>query len=136
MARGTVRVKLEGKTVPRVTWHPAGGDYRPGVGANRTAQEQHPFHFHGHHFWVLGHGAGLWNASAASRYNLLDAPFRDSYTVFKDGWTAIRFRARSRPCACKAACSFCAAVTAWSSVTLDMRVLASPTHREGLCDST
>lgn len=31
------------------------GDYRGGeVGANRTAQEQHPFHLHGHHFWVGG----------------------------------------------------------------------------------
>jgi hypothetical protein len=29
------------------------GDYRGGgVGANRTAQEQHPFHLHGHSFWV------------------------------------------------------------------------------------
>jgi len=73
----------------------AGGDYRPD-GANRTATEQHPFHFHGHHFWVLGHGLGLWDASAAARYNLLDPPFRDSYTVFRDGWTAIRFRARPR----------------------------------------
>lgn len=72
----------------------AGGDYRPGVGANRTAMEQHPFHFHGHHFWVLAHGVGRWNASAAAGYNLLDPPFRDSYTVFKDGWTAIRFRVR------------------------------------------
>ncbi|KAK9837176.1 hypothetical protein WJX81_008696 [Elliptochloris bilobata] len=70
-----------------------GGDYRPGVGNNRTAMEQHPFHFHGHHFWVLGHGTGRWNASAAAGYNLLDPSFRDSYTVFKDGWIAIRFRA-------------------------------------------
>ena len=73
-----------------------GGDYRPSVGANRTAMEQHPFHFHGHHFWVLGHGTGRWNASAAAAYNLLDPPFRDSYTVFKDSWTAIRFRVRQQ----------------------------------------
>jgi len=32
------------------------GDYRVPAGANRTAQEQHPFHLHGHHFWV----GGLW----------------------------------------------------------------------------
>ncbi len=28
------------------------GDYRGEAGINRTAQEQHPFHLHGHHFWV------------------------------------------------------------------------------------
>lgn len=28
------------------------GDYRVPAGANRTAQEQHPFHLHGQHFWV------------------------------------------------------------------------------------
>lgn len=28
------------------------GDYRAD-GANRTAQEQHPMHLHGHHFWQV-----------------------------------------------------------------------------------
>eukprot|EP00884_Botryococcus_braunii_P009161 jgi/Botrbrau1/18246/Bobra.0844s0001.1 len=66
------------------------GDYRPGVGANRTATEQHPFHMHGHHFWVLGHGVGKYNPANAS-LNTEDPPFRDTYTVFKGGWTVIRF---------------------------------------------
>lgn len=30
------------------------GDYRMREGASRVAQEQHPFHMHGHHFWVRG----------------------------------------------------------------------------------
>ena len=52
---------------------------------------------HGHHFWVLGHGLGLYSqlASNASVLNTVDPPFRDSYTVFKGGWTVIRFKARS-----------------------------------------
>lgn len=37
------------------------GDYRPN-GAARSAQEQHPFHLHGHHFWVSG-----WNAATPMR---------------------------------------------------------------------
>ena len=74
-----------------------GGDYRGGgVGANRTAQEQHPFHMHGHHFWVLGYGLGSFNASTnSSSLNYVNPAFRDSFTIFKNGWTVIRFKARS-----------------------------------------
>lgn len=73
----------------------AGGDYRPGVGANRTAQEQHPFHMHGHHFWVLAYGLGTFNEAAnTSSFNTVNPPFRDSFTIFKNGWTAIRFKVR------------------------------------------
>jgi Multicopper oxidase len=39
---------------------------------------------------VLGHGVGKYNPANAS-LNLVDPPFRDSYTVFKGGWTVIRF---------------------------------------------
>jgi L-ascorbate oxidase len=71
-----------------------GGDYRGGgVGANRTAQEQHPFHMHGHHFWVLGYGLGIYNESTnATSLNLHNPAFRDSFTIFKNGWTFIRFK--------------------------------------------
>ncbi|KAK9907756.1 hypothetical protein WJX75_009340 [Coccomyxa subellipsoidea] len=71
-----------------------GGDYRPGVGANRTAQEQHPFHMHGHHFWVLAYGLGHFDeATNSSSFNTVNPAFRDSFTIFKNGWTAIRFKA-------------------------------------------
>ena len=76
-------------------WLPlTGGDYRGGgVGANRTAQEQHPFHMHGHHFWVLGYGLGNYNESTnSSSLNLHNPAFRDSFTIFKNGWTVIRFK--------------------------------------------
>jgi hypothetical protein len=32
-----------------------GGEYR--FNTSRTGMEQHPFHLHGHHFWLLGTGA-------------------------------------------------------------------------------
>ena len=72
----------------------SGGDYRPGgVGANRTAQEQHPFHLHGHHFWLLGQGMGIYNDSVnGQQLNTANPPFRDSFTIFKGGWVVLRFK--------------------------------------------
>ena len=82
--------------MPALNWSIlTGGDYRGGgVGANRTAQEQHPFHMHGHHFWVLAYGLGVFNESTnSSSLNLHNPAFRDSFTIFKNGWTVIRFKA-------------------------------------------
>lgn len=34
-----------------------GGEYNgTGGSTNRTGREQHPFHLHGHRFWVVGSG--------------------------------------------------------------------------------
>lgn len=63
---------------------------RPGVGATRTAQEQHPFHLHGHHFWMLGTGMGYFNASSAT-LNTVNPIYRDTVTIPQGGWAAIRF---------------------------------------------
>ncbi len=50
---------------------------------------------HGHHFWVLAYGLGTFNeATNRSSFNTVNPPFRDSYTVFMNGWTAIRFKVR------------------------------------------
>ena len=70
------------------------------MGANRTAQEQHPFHLHGHHFWLLGQGVGLWEevaGNASGVLNTANPPYRDSFTVAKGGWVVLRF-AVSMPC--------------------------------------
>ena len=69
--------------------------------------EQHPWHLHGHKFWVIGTGKGLWNGSASqlAQLNTKNAVRRDTTTVIPDaekpfggqakqggcGWTAIRF---------------------------------------------
>ena len=48
---------------------------------------------HGHHFWVLGYGLGIYNESTnATSLNLHNPAFRDSFTIFKNGWTVIRFK--------------------------------------------
>ncbi|XP_065067142.1 uncharacterized protein LOC135692771 isoform X2 [Rhopilema esculentum] len=69
--------------------------------------EQHPWHLHGHKFWVVGMGNGLWNGSDAQLASLdpVNAIYRDTTTVLPDsvkpfggqaeqggcGWTAVRF---------------------------------------------
>ena len=93
----------------------AGGDYRGGgVGSSRTAQEQHPLHLHGHHFWLLGQGMGIYNESTnSSSLNYVNPAYRDSCTVFKNGWTVMRFKvqacSRSRRilCACRHHVDWC-----------------------------
>ena len=66
-----------------------------GLGCNRTLREEHPFHMHGHHFWVLGHGFGVYNETAnRTSLNVVNPPYRDSFTIFKNGWSVIRFKVR------------------------------------------
>ncbi|GAB4813292.1 hypothetical protein N2152v2_000338 [Parachlorella kessleri] len=55
---------------------------------------QHPFHLHGHHFWVIGAGIGNYDASTAV-FNVADPPLRDTVTVAKGGWAAFRFLANN-----------------------------------------
>uniref|UniRef100_A0A0D3H618 L-ascorbate oxidase n=1 Tax=Oryza barthii TaxID=65489 RepID=A0A0D3H618_9ORYZ len=73
---------------------------RPGVlqNANMLAansSETHPWHLHGHDFWVLGHGAGRFDPAVhpAAAYNLRDPIMKNTVAVHPFGWTAIRFRA-------------------------------------------
>ena len=67
------------------------GDFRPEGGA-RTAQEQHPFHLHGQHFWVLGAAVGNWTEEGATAaMNLVDPPRRDTLTLPPGGYAVLRF---------------------------------------------
>ena len=68
-------------------------------GGNRTAQEQHPIHLHGHHFWVMGVGQGVYpgpEAVAASGIlNTWNPPLRDTQTLPKFGYIILRFLANN-----------------------------------------
>ena len=68
------------------------GDLRP-AGAGRVAQEQHPFHLHGHHFWLLGGGAGNYTeeAAAAAGLNTVNPPLRDTATLGRGAFIVFRF---------------------------------------------
>ncbi|KAF8557403.1 hypothetical protein OG21DRAFT_1505349 [Imleria badia] len=50
----------------------------------------HPFHLHGHVFWVLGEGDGLYQPGI-SPLNLTNPPRRDTLTLPGFGWVLIRF---------------------------------------------
>lgn len=58
--------------------------------------EIHPWHLHGHDFWVLGYGVGLFNQKRdAPTFNLVNPPVRNTVAVFPYGWVAIRFIANN-----------------------------------------
>jgi len=63
----------------------------PALLAGRGGNEQHAFHLHGHHFWVVGTGNTTFNTSSRQTYNLKNPIYRDVYTVPKGGWATIRF---------------------------------------------
>ncbi|CAI2167496.1 10572_t:CDS:10 [Funneliformis geosporum] len=50
----------------------------------------HPFHLHGHNFFIMGHGNGT--VPDRSQFNMVDPAVRDTVSIFEDSWTVIRFR--------------------------------------------
>ncbi|KAI5574561.1 hypothetical protein BDE02_10G152600 [Populus trichocarpa] len=56
--------------------------------------ETHPWHLHGHDFWVLGYGTGKYNLSCDWRkYNVVNPIMKNTAPLHPYGWTALRFRA-------------------------------------------
>ncbi|KAJ1381550.1 Multicopper oxidase, type 1 [Sesbania bispinosa] len=53
----------------------------------------HPWHMHGHDFWVLGYGEGKFQPNDESKFNLKNPPLRNTAVLFPYGWTALRFKA-------------------------------------------
>ncbi|RDX68855.1 L-ascorbate oxidase, partial [Mucuna pruriens] len=58
-----------------------------------NGSEIHPWHLHGHDFWVLGYGDGKFKAGDEKKFNLTHAPLRNTAVIFPYGWTALRFKA-------------------------------------------
>ncbi|XP_059433083.1 L-ascorbate oxidase-like [Corylus avellana] len=60
---------------------------------NNTS-ETHPWHLHGHDFWVLGYGTGKFDIYNDPRnYNLVNPIMKNTVPVHRYGWTALRFKA-------------------------------------------
>ncbi|CAA0823583.1 Cupredoxin superfamily protein [Striga hermonthica] len=56
--------------------------------------ETHPWHLHGHDFWVVGYGRGKFDPERDPMgYNLVDPIMKNTVAVHPYGWTAMRFRA-------------------------------------------
>lgn len=63
---------------------------------NLLSVESHPFHLHGHNFFVMARGIGNFDpAKDPAKYNLVDPPERNTVGVPAGGWAAIRFRANN-----------------------------------------
>jgi laccase len=61
-----------------------------GGGAN------HPMHFHGYSFFVVGMGFGNFdNKTDPKGFNLVDPPEVNTFPVPRNGWLAIRFLAKN-----------------------------------------
>ncbi|KAK9271851.1 hypothetical protein L1049_002216 [Liquidambar formosana] len=58
--------------------------------------EDHPIHFHGHSFYVVGSGEGNYdNVTDPPHFNLVDPPYVSTVTIPLSGWVAIRFVANN-----------------------------------------
>ncbi|XP_055835815.1 L-ascorbate oxidase [Solanum dulcamara] len=57
----------------------------------KDASEIHPWHLHGHDFWVLGYGEGKFSEKDVKKFNLKNPPLRNTVVIFPYGWTALRF---------------------------------------------
>lgn len=56
----------------------------------------HPIHLHGHDFYVIGRGYGIYNpASDPKSFNLMNPPAYNTFGVPNGGWLAIQFQANN-----------------------------------------
>ncbi|KAK7247455.1 hypothetical protein RIF29_42338 [Crotalaria pallida] len=63
---------------------------------NKNNSETHPWHLHGHDFWVLGYGEGKFDKNNdPKKYNLENPIMKNTVVVHPYGWTALRFRANN-----------------------------------------
>lgn len=61
---------------------------------NNKTSETHPWHLHGHDFWVLGYGDGKFDMyKDPNNYNLVNPIMKNTVPVHPLGWTALRFKA-------------------------------------------
>ncbi|XP_028758119.1 L-ascorbate oxidase [Neltuma alba] len=59
---------------------------------NASSSEIHPWHLHGHDFWVLGYGQGKFDPKRdEEKLNLKNPPMKNTAVIFPYGWTALRF---------------------------------------------
>jgi L-ascorbate oxidase len=59
-----------------------------------STSETHPWHLHGHDFWILGYGLGKFDINTdPKKYNLVNPVMRNTVPVYPYGWTALRIKA-------------------------------------------
>jgi FtsP/CotA-like multicopper oxidase with cupredoxin domain len=61
---------------------------------NNLDEGAHPFHLHGHQFWIMASGgSGYFDWNSYSTLNTTNPMRRDTMTIDAYGWALIRFRA-------------------------------------------
>lgn len=56
----------------------------------------HPMHLHGYSFYIVGYGFGNFDKDRDPlSYNLVDPPMRNTVVVPRNGWAAVRFKAKN-----------------------------------------
>lgn len=60
---------------------------------NSLDEGAHPFHLHGHQFWIMASGFGDFDWNSYATLNTTNPMRRDTLTIDAYGWTLIRFRA-------------------------------------------
>ena len=55
------------------------------------AAEFHPWHLHGHSFWIVGQGQGNYNETLIADYNLKNPLLRDTFVLQPLSWIVVRF---------------------------------------------
>ncbi|XP_010535760.1 PREDICTED: L-ascorbate oxidase-like [Tarenaya hassleriana] len=59
---------------------------------NPNVSEIHPWHLHGHDFWILGFGEGKFRPGVDEMaFNLKNPPLRNTAVLYPYGWTALRY---------------------------------------------
>ncbi|KAI4310685.1 hypothetical protein MLD38_035643 [Melastoma candidum] len=62
----------------------------------KNNSETHPWHLHGHDFWVLGYGTGKFDPDEdPQKYNLVNPIMKNTAPLHPFGWTALRFVANN-----------------------------------------
>ncbi|CAO2814415.1 unnamed protein product [Amaranthus hypochondriacus] len=57
-----------------------------------NVSEIHPWHLHGHDFWVLGYGEGKFiSEKDEGKLNVKNPPLRNTVVIYPYGWSVIRF---------------------------------------------
>jgi L-ascorbate oxidase len=64
--------------------------------ALNAAAELHPWHLHGHSFYQIGQGNGIYDPNVdPAGFNLVNPVKRDTLTLWPDSWAAFRFEANN-----------------------------------------
>ncbi|KAH7652625.1 Laccase protein [Dioscorea alata] len=65
-------------------------------GTSMVLAESHPMHLHGYSFYVVGRGFGNFDKKRdPAAYNLVNPPHKNTVSVPRNGWVAIRFKANN-----------------------------------------